>query len=362
LRDQLLLVGQKPEVKFLVVSSDVIYPAGAMKDYERKFYLPFKGFHKPVYAVPGNHDWYDALESFAANFLEPRAARAALRARRAVDHKLTTTTEARVDGMVAEAERLRREYRVRAAGQRAPYFDISADRFSLVVVDTGIRRRVDDDQMRWLEQALGRGRGKFTMVILGHPLYAAGRYQGADDEEFARVHDLLKAHAVDVVMAGDTHDFEYYKEEPGGGGRPMYHFVNGGGGAYLSIGTALAWPKRPPATECGFYPRADALRAKLEAGTPAWKRPLWLWVKHFAAWPSSPETLSAAFDYDRAPFFQSFMEARVEGSANRVRFWLYGANGRLRWRDLYVHGERLPNGQNENDLVEFSFPLRALSH
>ena len=29
LRDQLLLLGQKPEVKFLVVSSDVIYPSGS---------------------------------------------------------------------------------------------------------------------------------------------------------------------------------------------------------------------------------------------------------------------------------------------------------------------------------------------
>ncbi len=80
LRDQLLLAGHRPEVKFLVLSSDVIYPSGAMKDYEPKFYLPFNGFHKPIYAVPGNHDWYDALESFAANFLEPRAARPAMRA------------------------------------------------------------------------------------------------------------------------------------------------------------------------------------------------------------------------------------------------------------------------------------------
>ena len=80
---RLLELGQRPEVKFLVVSSDVIYPAGAMKDYEPKFYLPFKGFTKPIYAVPGNHDWYDALEAFTANFLEPEAARAALRARRA---------------------------------------------------------------------------------------------------------------------------------------------------------------------------------------------------------------------------------------------------------------------------------------
>jgi hypothetical protein len=100
LRDQLLGVGAKPETKFLVVASDVIYPSGAMIYYEPKFYLPFKGFTKPIYAVPGNHDWYDALDSFGANFLEPKAARAALRARRDAEFRLTTTTEARIDGLI----------------------------------------------------------------------------------------------------------------------------------------------------------------------------------------------------------------------------------------------------------------------
>ena len=80
LRDQFLLLGQRPDVRFLMISSDVIYPSGAMSDYEAKFYLPFKGFSKPIYAIPGNHDWYDALEAFAANFLEADAARACMRA------------------------------------------------------------------------------------------------------------------------------------------------------------------------------------------------------------------------------------------------------------------------------------------
>jgi hypothetical protein len=66
LRDQYLRLGWRPDVKFLVISSDVIYPSGALSDYESKFYLPFKGFTKPIYAIPGNHDWYDALEGFAA--------------------------------------------------------------------------------------------------------------------------------------------------------------------------------------------------------------------------------------------------------------------------------------------------------
>jgi hypothetical protein len=363
LRDQLLLVGQKPEVKFLVLSSDVIYPSGAMKDYEPKFYLPFKGFHKPIYAVPGNHDWYDALESFAANFFEPTAALAAMRARREADLNLTTTTQARIDGMIEEASRLRKEYGVKAAQQRAPYFEILADQFSLVVVDTGILRRVDDDQMRWLETALERASDRFKMVILGHPFYAAGHYQGEAEEAFARVHRLLRKHAVDVVMAGDTHDFEYYKENYSADDddRSMYHFVNGGGGAYLSIGTALNWPDTPPVSECGFYPRADALTEILESRTPAWKRPLWLWIKYLSAWPSSPEAVASAFDYDRAPFFQSFMEVRVERSTDTVRLWLYGANGRLRWRDLHVQDGRIPNQQTPDNHVEFSFPLRAKS-
>jgi hypothetical protein len=96
LRDQYLLLGNRPDVQFLVISSDVIYPDGAMRDYEPNFYLPFQGFTKPVYAIPGNHDWYDALEGFAANFLEADAARTCMRSPMETDARLTTTNEARI--------------------------------------------------------------------------------------------------------------------------------------------------------------------------------------------------------------------------------------------------------------------------
>jgi hypothetical protein len=359
LRDQLIRVGLRPEVKFLVVSSDVIYPEGAMKDYEPKFYLPFKGFDKPVYAIPGNHDWYDALEAFAANFLEPRAARSALRARRAADQGLTTTTEKRIGGLIGEAARLRREYGVQTGWQRGPFFEVQTERFALVAVDTGILRSVDAEQLRWFRAALGRSRGKFTMVIPGHPLYAGGRYQGGAGESFAAVHDLLREHEVDVVMAGDTHYFEFYKEvyPSRGKERAMYHFVNGGGGAYLSIGTPLDWPREAPVADWAFYPTREAITTKLDAETPPWKWPLWFWVKHLGAWPSSPESLASAFDFNRAPFFQSFLEVRVERSANVVRLLLYGANGRLRWRDLQTGGQVIPEGEDENAFVEFRIPM-----
>ena len=66
-------------------------------------------------------------------------------------------------------------------------------------------------------------------------------------EPFAAVHRLLREHQVQIVMAGDTHYFEHYRETYQADGQPrtMYHFVNGGGGAYISIGTALDWPATP---------------------------------------------------------------------------------------------------------------------
>ena len=155
LRDQLLSVAGRDDVRFVVVSSDVIYPSGEMKDYEAKFWLPFKGISKPVYAVPGNHDWYDALEGFAATFFEPQAARAAIRGRIEADLRVTSTTDGRVEDLINQAARLRDFYRVPTGFQRAPFFEVQTDRFALVAVDTGVLRKVDDAQRRWL-----RGRAR----------------------------------------------------------------------------------------------------------------------------------------------------------------------------------------------------------
>jgi uncharacterized membrane protein HdeD (DUF308 family) len=384
LRDQYLFLGQRPDVKFLVISSDVIYPSGAMSDYEPKFYLPFKGFTKPIYAIPGNHDWYDALEAFAANFLEADAARASMHARVVTDNRLTTTTGNRIDEMVRDAARLRQQFGVSTGWQRGPFFEMQAERFALIAVDTGVLRRMDTDQWTWLRAALDRSRGKFIMAILGHPLYAGGRYQGQSDETvagewvaqepsiqiagnrvsaktapFAAIHRVLQEHQVQVVMAGDTHYFECYREpyEAAGAMHTMYHFVNGGGGAYMSIGTPLDWPRQPAVADCGFYPRKDLLIDKLDHETPAWKSPLWFWAKRFHAWPLTAESIAGAFLYNRAPYLHSFVEVRVENSRDQVRLIPHGANGALRWRELEAFGALMPTGVTDEDTVEFVVPM-----
>jgi len=360
LRDQIIAAGQREEVKFLVLSSDVIYPDGKMKDYETNFYLPFKGFEKPVYAIPGNHDWFDANEGFNANFLNRDAALLALRARLEIDVKNVITTDERFAEITREAERLRSYYRVKNGLQRAPFFETHTAGFSLICADTGILRRLDEKQKAWFEAALERAGNNFKMVILGHPFFVAGKYQGANDADFNSIYQTLQRFRVDVVMAGDTHDFEFYKLNPASenGSKEMLHFVNGGGGAYLSIGTAVGFPEKPDAENYAFYPRTDEVTAKIRSEAPVWKMPFYWWMKWLHGYPFDDEMVSGAFDFNRAPFFQSFVEVSVERSNNRVRFLLYGVNGRLRWRDIQIGGVIKPADKTDDEPVEFIAPLK----
>jgi 3',5'-cyclic AMP phosphodiesterase CpdA len=357
LRDSLLSVASSDDVRFVVISSDVVYPTGSMNDYEAKFWLPFKGVTKPVYAIPGNHDWYDALEGFAATFFQADAARASIRARAEADLRVSSTTDERIEGLVREAERLRAAYGVPTGFQRASFFEVQADRFALLAVDTGVLRTIDRAQAAWLDAALNRASGKLTMAILGHPFFAGGHDVTGGDEAFARLKQILLRHGVTIVMAGDTHDLEYYAEPGANGAAPVHHFVNGGGGAYLSFGTSLAWPARAPTPDWAFYPNLDAVTQKIQMETPWWKRPAWWWTRQFGAWPFTAEWLSAAFDYNVAPFFQSFVEVKVEPSRDRVRLIPHGVHGRLTWDDFASSDSLRRSGATDRDLVEWVVPM-----
>ena len=218
-------------------------------------------------------------------------------------------------------------------------------------------KRIDPAQWTWLESALSRARGKFIMAVVGHPFYAGGDDMTTDNDEFRRLKQLLLDRGVAIMMAGDTHDLEYYAEPPPQGTPAVQYFVNGGGGAYLSFGTALQWPAAPATSAWAFYPDREAIVRKLDARTPRWKRPAWWWTTRFNAWPFSAEWLSALFDYNVAPFFQSFFEVRVERSTGRVRLIPYGIHGRLKWTDL-AHSAHLPPAGVDPTLVEWIVPMR----
>lgn len=352
LRSEYLRTVQRDDIRFVIISSDVVYPTGAMRHYETNFWLPFMGTDKPVYAIPGNHDWYDALEGFAATFFEPEAARLAMRARVDADQHLSSSTDRYIDSLIAQASQLRSNYRIPVQQQTAPFFQIQTDRFALFAIDTGVVRSLDPIQFQWLEQALQKSAGKSKLVILGHPFFAGGRDTSTDDDEFQKIRRLLEQHDVDIVMAGDTHDLEYYREDNG-----RIHFVNGGGGAYLSFGTSLDWPSTPVTADWSFYPRRDAVVTKIEQTSPWWKHPFWVWTRNFGGWPFSAEWLSAAFDVNTAPFYQSFLEIRVEYSTNQIRIIPHGIHGTLQTADLQF-APSATQSTEPSAPVEWRIPLR----
>ena len=65
------------------------------------------------------------------------------------------------------------------------------------------------------------------------------------------------------------------------------------------------------------------------------------------------EWLSAMFDYNVSPFFQSFVKIEVERSKKRVRIIPYSNNGRLTWKDITSTAGARPAGSKENDPAEW---------
>ena len=60
------------DTAFMFVCSDVIYPAGGVNDYRDRFFDPYDWYENPIYAVPGNHDWYDDGAGFMRWFCGTR--------------------------------------------------------------------------------------------------------------------------------------------------------------------------------------------------------------------------------------------------------------------------------------------------
>ena len=56
------------QTQFAVIVSDVVYPAGDVNEYVNAFYIPYEAYPSPIYALPGNHDWYDGLNGFMYHF------------------------------------------------------------------------------------------------------------------------------------------------------------------------------------------------------------------------------------------------------------------------------------------------------
>jgi hypothetical protein len=221
------------DTAFAVIASDVIYPTGSGNEYENKFFRPYQDYPAPIYAVPGNHDWYDGLGGFMRVFcdmpplrtrehrfdLSPAGLRGLLwRKPDPIDEKRLT------------AARERRARPSQRATQPGPYWVIELAGLLLVGIDTGIRGTIDRDQGAWLRRVAADPRPK--VLITGKPIYVNNAYHPCKIEGGGTVDDIVRDPAANFVAAigGDVHNYQRYPVRVGD--RLIQYIVSGGGGAF----------------------------------------------------------------------------------------------------------------------------------
>jgi len=115
------------------------------------------------------------------------------------------------------------------------YYSFVAGNSLFVVLDSfiaGHERRIDGDQLKWLEGVLPNANAKHMFVFLHHPLYTEpgkGKHSGDCLDEYPKDRDRLEAllvqAKVDAVFAGHEH---FYQRKTVDG---IAHIISGGGGA-----------------------------------------------------------------------------------------------------------------------------------
>ena len=361
------------DTDFMVVCSDVIYPAGDAEDYDAKFYGPYDGYQRPIYALPGNHDWYDGLVGFMHHLcgaevsslpaLEGRPSSLKERLRR-----LLWRRPARRSPQDLPARK--RNEDVRRSSQRSPYFAIDTGPLLVVGIDTGMGGPIDREQGEWLRR-ISRVIDKPKILLTGKPLYVDGEHHPYPIEDGGTVDDVVREpeHRYVAAIGGDIHNYQRYSVGTSGRDAPLHYIVSGGGGAYMSATHRIpkvdlggvgeddfvCYPRR--GDSLSFYSKLYDRRLSLgrgwleiapgeaakymaerlgieparpeDRGTHVSRR-----TRRVADWiyplPGSGRALyhhffSEFFDWNEPPLFKNFLQ--IDASKNEIRIRCFAATG-----------------------------------
>lgn len=200
-----LTVGEHvlPRGQVLLMGGDQVYPSAHMRAYEDRTKGPYTaalplppadGPQPTLYALPGNHDWYDGLTAFLRMFVGERA-----------DN---------IGGWRLE--------------QTRSYFAVQLPhRWWLFGVDEAFGDYLDDPQLVYFEKAAAAlGPDDKVIVASPSPTWTTGGYEPLD--YFLRKIIEPTGAQVKLMLAGDQHYYARYA-------RAERQLVTcGGGGAYLA--------------------------------------------------------------------------------------------------------------------------------
>lgn len=199
---------------FVLLGGDQVYPAASRGNYESRFVRPWTAAlpsapgatkaHRPfLFAIPGNHDWYDGLTSFLRLFCQRR-----------------------------------RIGRWRTRQQRSYFALRLPGRWWVLGLDIQLHGDIDDPQLSYFRSVCGseefRG-GANVIICTPEPCWL-------DEGEKYRNLAFFQSSVVEksggtvaAMLTGDLHHFAVYQapKESGSGPRGL-HVTAGGGGAALS--------------------------------------------------------------------------------------------------------------------------------
>lgn len=285
--------GEQEQAGFVLVLSDVIYPSGNVNDYVDGFYKPYRSNrveglkaptdvrdkfslpeNVPVYAMPGNHDWYDGLYGFAHQFLYPADAPPTWPSELLAPSfdeplgrwklirdrfgRIMWRTPSEPAGMAVPARWGESDDQPapEATLQPAPYFVIETEHVDLVCIDTGIDGTIDGPQFDWLSALPGK---KPKILMTGKPLLVNGeRRKGVvAGRPGETVYDVVtdEKHRYVATVGGDTHNFQLYDPQKSDSSRDgLWHIVSGGGGAYTHATHPIRTATSDARTDLRFRP------------------------------------------------------------------------------------------------------------
>jgi hypothetical protein len=217
---------QLPRGSVLVLGGDEVYPSASRLAYEDHFIGPYTAalpHFEPedeapwLYAVPGNHDWYDGLTSFLRLFCQGRW----------------------IGGWRTK--------------QKRSYFAMQLPPpWWLWAVDIQLDTEVDELQLNYFSEAAKKMKsGDRLLLLTAKPSWVSSAYEPASYRNLAYIERKLVPPEVELVatLTGDLHHYSRYElTDEALATVPQRRITVGGGGAYLS-GTHTLPPEIPLARE-----------------------------------------------------------------------------------------------------------------
>jgi hypothetical protein len=216
--------GMLPAGELLVMGGDEIYPSASHSEYERRLLRPYiaaavdarladvKQSRPPrwVYAIPGNHDWYDGLVGFSGIFLQQR------------------------------------RFGQWETRQRRSYFALKLPHgWWLIALDIPPERPIDEPQKQWIERLaadIKQSPDAKLIICLSDPVWRApADARRKTQHNLLYVEDILRKvglrERIRLRISGDYHHYDRHEPKdapvPADPAASAVNITCGGGGAFL---------------------------------------------------------------------------------------------------------------------------------